>query len=78
MPKKRLNIEFEIDNTHLELIEDIAKEYKISSNSKAIRILLDYVAKDADSSPHIFPGTLLSFFLPFIGRKTTSKFHRVK
>ncbi|MCH2304726.1 MAG: hypothetical protein MK330_04145 [SAR202 cluster bacterium] len=49
MPKKRLNIEFEIDNTHLELIEDIAKEYKISSNSKAIRILLDYVAKDADS-----------------------------
>ena len=48
MPKKRLNIEFEIDSTHLELIEDIAKEYKISSNSKAIRILLDYVAKDAD------------------------------
>ena len=49
MPKKRLNIEFEIDSTHLELIEDIAKEYKISSNSKAIRILLDYVAKDADA-----------------------------
>ena len=49
MSKNRVNIEFEIDNTHLELIEDLAKEYKLSSNSKAIRILLDYVAKDADS-----------------------------
>lgn len=49
MPKNKVNIEFEIDNTHLELIEDLAKEYKLSSNSKAIRILLDYVAKDADS-----------------------------
>ncbi|MBN18820.1 MAG: hypothetical protein CL758_05015 [Chloroflexi bacterium] len=48
MPKNRLNIEFEIDTTHLDLIEDIKEKYKISSNSKTIRILLDYIANDAD------------------------------
>jgi len=50
MAKNIIKIEFEIDKSHLELINNITNEYKLSSNSKSIRVLLDYVSNDADTN----------------------------
>ena len=50
MAKNIVKVEFEIDSSHLELVEDITNEYKLSSNSKVIRVLLDYVSNDADTN----------------------------
>lgn len=48
MAGEKVTVEFEINEDAQTLLQDIVEKYKLPNSSKAIRILLDYVAKDGD------------------------------
>ena len=48
MAGEKVTVEFEINVDSQALLQDIVEKYKLPNSSKAIRVLLDYVARDGD------------------------------
>lgn len=48
MAGEKVKVEFEINDDAEALLDEIVEAYKLPNRSKALRILLDYVAQDAD------------------------------
>lgn len=48
MAGEKISVSFEITEDAQTLLQNIVTKYKLPDSSKAVRILLDYVAKDGD------------------------------
>ena len=48
MAGDKVTVEFEINEDAKTLLQDLVKKYRLPDSSKAVRIILDYVAKDGD------------------------------
>lgn len=48
MAGQKVKVELEIQADARDMLEKIAEQYKLPDASKALRCLLDYVAKDGD------------------------------
>lgn len=49
MPKDKVTAILELEQDHLEWLNTIVNEYDFADESKAARVLFDYVIQDADS-----------------------------
>ena len=56
MPKNKVELSIEIESDHLEFLEIITDEYRLSDESKAIRVLIDY-AMEIQENDLIFSKT---------------------
>jgi FKBP-type peptidyl-prolyl cis-trans isomerase (trigger factor) len=49
MPQKdKVTIQFEVERDHAEWLEKAAADFELKSDSKALRVLLDFAIKDVD------------------------------
>lgn len=48
MSGEKIKVEFEIDRDGEELLAEIVEKYGLPDTSKAMRIMMDYVAEDGD------------------------------
>ncbi len=48
MAGKKISVEFDVQEDLVKMLEYAAGKYKLGDKSKALRCILDFVAKDAD------------------------------
>lgn len=48
MPSNKVAESFEIEQEQLDWLGEIAKEYRLPDNGKALRVLLDFAIQDGD------------------------------
>ena len=49
MPMNKVDQTFEIEQEQLDWLGEVAKNYKLADEAKALRVLLDFAIQDADS-----------------------------
>ena len=48
MAGDKISVQFEINDDAEELLNEVVEKYELKDTSKALRIILDYVAEDGD------------------------------
>lgn len=48
MAGDKISVQFEINDDAEELLNEVVEKYELKDSSKALRIILDYVAEDGD------------------------------
>ena len=54
MAGKKISIDFEIQRDSIDMLDYFKDKYKLADRSKALRVILDYVASESEEHENIY------------------------
>ena len=54
MAGKKISIDFEIQKDSIDMLDYFKDKYKLADRSKALRVILDYVASESEEHENIY------------------------
>ena len=54
MAGKKISIDFEIQQDSIDMLDYFKEKYKLADRSKALRVILDYVASESEEHENIY------------------------